>query len=145
MAKTLTEMAAEIVKAQAGVTRMSADELSEALAKTYDSLRRIEGREEGIPAEMPSSEAAAVTVEPAASIQRNRIICLECGKEFKQLSRSHLRSHGMTPRDYKKKYGLKASQALTAKSLSAKRRKTAKERGLGEKLAAARRSRKKKE
>jgi hypothetical protein len=35
MAKSLTEIAADIVTAQAGVTRMSAEELSEALAKTY--------------------------------------------------------------------------------------------------------------
>lgn len=144
MAKTLTEMVADIVTAQAGVARMSADELSEALTKTYDSLKRLKDFEEGISAEMPAVAAAAVVMEPKASIQRNKIICLECGKEFKQLSRSHLRSHAMTPKEYKKKHNLKASQALTAKSLSAKRRKTAKERGLGEKLAAARKSRKKK-
>ena len=47
MAKTLTEMTADIVKAQAGVTRMSAEELSEALAKTYDSLKRVKNLEEG--------------------------------------------------------------------------------------------------
>ena len=144
MAKTLTEMAADIVAAQAGVTRMSAEELSEALTKAYESLRRIKSLEEGMVSEMPATGAAAVLMEPKASIQRNRIICLECGKEFKQLSKSHLRSHGLTPKDYKKKHNLKASQALTAKSLSAKRRKTAKERGLGEKLASARKKRKKK-
>lgn len=144
MAKTLTEMAADIVAAQAGVTRMLAEEMSEALTRTYDSLRKIKGLEEGIAAEMPAAGAAVVAMEPKASIQRNKIICLECGKEFKQLSRSHLKSHGLTPKDYRKKHGLKAGQALTAKALSAKRRKTAKERGLGEKLAAARKSRKKK-
>jgi predicted transcriptional regulator len=101
MAKTLTEMAADIVTAQAGVTRMSSEEMSEALAKAYDSLRRIKGLEEGVVAEMPVSEAAAI--EPKTSIQRNKIICLECGKEFKQLSRSHLRSHGLTPKEYKKR------------------------------------------
>lgn len=144
MAKTLTELAADIVKAQAGVTRMSADELSEALTKTYDSLKRMKGQEEGVAAGISVSEAAAVAMEPKASIQRNKIICLECGKEFKQLSRSHLKSHALTPKEYKKKHGFKANQALTARSLSAKRRKTAKERGLGEKLAAARKRRRKK-
>jgi predicted transcriptional regulator len=144
MAKTLTEMAAEIVAAQAGVTRMSADELSEGLTKTYHSLKRIKDLDEGLITGIPPSGAASVVMEPKASIQRNKIICLDCGKEFKQLSRSHLKSHGLTPKEYKQKYNLKASQALTAKSLSAKRRKTAKERGLGEKLAAARKSRRKK-
>ncbi|NIQ39979.1 MAG: transcriptional regulator [Proteobacteria bacterium] len=144
MAKTLTELAADIVTAQAGVTRMSAEELSEALTKTYESLKRIKDREAGIAAEIPISDAAAAAMDPRASIQRNRVICLECGKTFKQLSRTHLGSHGLNPKEYKQKHGFKATQALTAKSLSAKRRRTAKERGLGKKLAAARKSRRKK-
>jgi predicted transcriptional regulator len=55
-----------------------------------------------------------------------------------------LATHDLTPKEYRKKHGLKTNQALTAKSLSAKRRKTAKERGLGDKMAAARKKRKKK-
>jgi predicted transcriptional regulator len=137
-------MAADIITAQAGVTRMSAEELSEALAKIYDSLKRIKDQEEGVVQEIPALGVSAVTIEPKASIQQNKVICLECGKEFKQLSKSHLKSHTLTPKEYKKKHGFKANQALTAKSLSAKRRKTAKERGLGEKLAAARKRRVKK-
>ncbi len=144
MAKTLTEMAADIVRAQAGVARMSSEELSEALIKAYESLKRIKDQEERGGVEIPISEAAAIAIEPKASIQRNKVICLECGKEFKQLSRTHLSTHGLTPREYKKKHGFKASQALTATSLSARRRKTAKERGLGKKLAAARRGKRKK-
>ena len=144
MAKSLTEMAAGIVTAQAGVTRMSAEELSEALTKSYESLKRIKDHEEGVATEIPALGAAAVAIEPKASIQQNRVICLECGKEFKQLSRSHLKFHALTPKEYKKKHGLKATQALTAKSLSARRRKTAKEHGLAEKLATARKKRGKK-
>ncbi len=123
---------------------MSAEELSEALTKTYASLRRVRDQEEGVATAIPPSGGAAVIMEPAASIQRNKVICLECGKEFKQLSRSHLKSHALLPKEYKKKHGFKASQALTATSLSAKRRKVAKQRGLGEKLAAARKKRTKK-
>jgi predicted transcriptional regulator len=142
MEKSLTEMAADIVTAQARATRMSAEEVSDALTKAYESLKRIKDQEEGIAPEIPVT--GAVAIEPRASIQQNKIICLECGREFKQLSRSHLKSHTLTPKEYRKKHGLKASQALTAKSLSAKRRKTAKERGLGQKLAAARKKRGKK-
>lgn len=138
MAKTLTEMAADIITAQARVTRMSADELADALTKTYESLKTVQDLEQGVPA--PTTPAT----EPMASIQQNKVICLECGKEFKQLSKSHLKSHTLSPKEYKKKHGFKATQALTSKSLSAKRRKVAKERGLGQKLAAARKKRAKK-
>jgi predicted transcriptional regulator len=139
MAKTLTEMTAEIVRAAAGVARMSGGELSNALMAVYDSLKAISDREQDLAAEKP--EAKPVAIEPKGSIQQNKIICLECGREFKQLSRSHLVSHGLTPREYKKKHGFKPTQALTAKSLSAKRRKVARDRGLGQKLAAARKGR----
>jgi predicted transcriptional regulator len=45
---------------------------------------------------------------------------------------------GFQAREYKKKYGFPSKQALAAKSLSAQRRKRAKELGLGERLKRAR-------
>jgi predicted transcriptional regulator len=127
MAKTLTEMAADIVTAQASHTAMSADEMGDALTKTFDSLKSIKSMEEG-------TEAEPAAMDPKKSIQRTKVICLECGKEFKQLGNRHLKEHGMDHKEYRKKYGFSARQPLTAKTLSAKRRKTAKELGLGEKL-----------
>ena len=143
MEKPLIEMAAEIVKAQAGITRMTPEELDATLRRTYESLKGLKAREEGGVAEMPVTKARAVVV-PTDSIQQNKIICLECGKEFKQLSKTHLASHGLTAKEYKKKHGFKANQGLAAKSLSASRRKVAKKLGLGQKLAAARKKRGKK-
>ena len=57
------------------------------------------------------------------------------------LSRSHLSGHALTAREYKQKYGFSLGQPLTAKSLSAARRKTAIDMGLGQKMAAARKKR----
>jgi predicted transcriptional regulator len=143
MAKTLTELAADIIKAQAGVTRMSTEELSEALTKTYESLKTIKEKEDLGTEAISVSDSAAIAMKPKASIQQNKVICLECGKAFKQLSKTHLETHGLMPTEYRKKHGFRAGQALTAKSLSAKRRKTAREHGLGKKLAAARKRRRK--
>lgn len=138
MAKSLVEMAAEIIAAQASQSRMTPEEITEGLQKIYAALQRIHSQEEGGP-EAIGEKAPRPT--PSASIQRNKIICLECGREFKQLSKSHLASHGLTPKSYKQKYSISLGTPLTAKSLSAKRRKMAKERGLGEKLAQARKKR----
>ncbi len=138
MAKSLVEMAAEIIAAQASQSRMTPDEITEGLQKTYEALQRIQGREEGAPEAVTEKISR---IAPSASIQRSKIICLGCGREFKQLSKRHLASHGLTPRSYKEKYGIPMATALTAKSLSAKRRRIAKERGLGEKLAQARKKR----
>ena len=134
MGKSLTEMASEIVAAQASHTVMAADEMVAALKKTFDALKNIKTIEEGGP------EADAPPVEPRKSIQRNYIINLEDGKKYKQLTTRTLAKYGLTPAEYRKKWGFSARQPLAAKALSAKRRKTAKALGLGEKLQKARKA-----
>ena len=134
MGKSLTEMASEIVAAQASHAVMGADEMVAALKKTFDALKNIKTIEEGGP------EADAPPVEPRKSIQRNYIINLEDGKKYKQLTTRTLAKFGLTPAEYRKKWGFSTRQPLAAKALSAKRRKTAKALGLGEKLQKARKA-----
>jgi predicted transcriptional regulator len=134
MAKTLTEMAAEIVAAQASHAVMASDDMVGALKKTFEALKNIKTIEEGGP------EAEAPPVDPKKSIQRNYIINLEDGKKYKQLTARTLAKFGLTPAEYRKKWGFSPRQPLAAKSLSAKRRKTAKALGLGEKLQLARKA-----
>jgi predicted transcriptional regulator len=127
-------MAAEIVAAQSSHAVMASDEMVAALKKTFDALKNIKTIEEAGP------EAEAPAVEPKKSIQRNYIINLEDGKKYKQLTTRTLAKFGLTPAEYRKKYGFTARQPLAAKALSAKRRKTAKALGLGEKLQIARKA-----
>ena len=134
MAKSLTEMAAEIVAAQASHAVMAADDMVGALNKTFDALKNIKTIEEGGP------DADAPPVDPKKSIQRNYIVNLEDGKKYKQLTARTLAKFELTPAEYRKKWGFKARQPLAAKALSAKRRKTAKALGLGEKLQEARKA-----
>jgi predicted transcriptional regulator len=136
MAKSLTEMAADIVAAQASHSLMSSDEMGAALKKTFEALQCIQCIEE-FAAEMVA-EPQPVAIDPKKSIRRNKVFCLECGKEFRQLTNRHLKEHGIDSKEYRKKWGFSARQPLSAKLLTAKRRKTAKELGLGEKLKKAR-------
>lgn len=85
--------------------------------------------------------AAAAFADPLDSIQAEKIFCLECGREFKQISHTHLAGHGMTPKDYRKKYHLPAKQPLTSRSLSEKRKQSAVESGLGSRLKSLREAR----
>ena len=140
MPKSLVEMASEIVAAQAGHTPMSPEEISEVVRRVFEILKSLQAMEVG-QAENSHDEATE-KISPQDSIQRNRVICLVCGKEFKLLSNRHLALHGLTSRDYKLKYGLPLRQALSAKSLTMARRRIAKEKGLGAKLVAYRRSKK---
>ena len=139
MAKSLVEMASEIVAAQARQAPMSPDDISTGVKKVFAILQQLQALEAGMLGASEGEVAGKLT--PQDSIQRNRVICLECHREFKLLSNRHLALHGMNSREYKLKYGLPLRQALSAKSLTLTRRKIAKEKGLGEKLVAHRRRR----
>jgi predicted transcriptional regulator len=141
MNKKLLELAAELVQAQASNTRMSAEEIETALMRTYNTLLKMQvAEQEGKSVEIVAvpgdgtEEAPAQAPDPSKSIQKNKVICLECGAEFKQLTANHLRSHQLSPREYKRKWGFPLKQPLTAKLLTASRSKSAKKRGLPPKL-----------
>ncbi|MBI5556129.1 MAG: MucR family transcriptional regulator [Deltaproteobacteria bacterium] len=134
MSKSLVEMAAEIVKAQCTSTSMSVEDVGLSLQNTYSVLQSLQAKEISVEAavagEEHKEENAAVDVTPEKSILKNKIICLECGQSFKLLSPKHLDSHGLTGREYRKKYGFPLKQPLCAKALSERRKKAGKDRGV---------------
>jgi len=134
MPKSLVEMASEIVVAQASHTSMSSEDISEGVRQVFEVLQSLQAVEAGMLGS-DGSEGTAL-LKPLDSIQRNRVICLECHKDFKLLPSRHLTLHGLTSRDYKLKYGLPLRQPLCAKSLTQARRRIAKEKELGAKLVA---------
>lgn len=71
----------------------------------------------------------AVPVED--SIQQDYLVCLEDGKKMKMLRRYLMTSYGMTPEQYRKRWGLPRDYPMTAPSYSEKRSGLAKESGLG--------------
>ncbi|MEJ2430779.1 MAG: MucR family transcriptional regulator [Deltaproteobacteria bacterium] len=140
MAKTLTQMAADIVAAQASHVSMSADEMDTALTKVFEALSEIKALEELVPAEIVDDKLARLRAKPMKSIQKNYVVNLEDGSKFKQLTAKTLAKFGLTAKEYRKKWGFPARQALSAKTLSERRRNTAKAIGLADKLTAARKS-----
>lgn len=147
MSKSLLEMAADIVKSQCTSTSMTADDIGASLQNTFSVLQSLQANEisaEAGQAADSKDQAPAVELTPEKSIQKNKIICLECGESFKQLSPKHLASHGLTGREYRQKYGFALRQPLCAKSLSERRKKAGKERGVPENLLKAIAERKKK-
>jgi predicted transcriptional regulator len=85
----------------------------------------------GIKSVSETGEAAgtppAPAVDPKKAIRDKSIDCLECGKRFKVITQKHLATHGLTPSEYKEKWGYPKSQALVCKSLQRERRKKMKE------------------
>jgi predicted transcriptional regulator len=129
MSKTLVEMTAEIIQSQISSKQMTTDEIKTALTETFQALKSLQDTESGCAVD-PEGEVTAQAVDPKKSIQKNKVVCLECGQEFKMLSPKHLRSHGLVAKEYRKKYGFSARQPLCAKALSEKRSASGKERGI---------------
>lgn len=73
----------------------------------------------------------AVTVRKSLASQ-DHILSMIDGKPYRTLTR-HLSSNGLTPADYRERYGLKPDYPMTAPSYSEARRAMAKKIGLGRK------------
>ncbi len=144
MSKSLVEMTAELIQSQISGKDMTIDEVKSALNDTYQTLKTLQDAE--MTGQGVEDGPTKPVMDPKRSIQKNKVICLECGQEFKMLSPKHLKSHGLTSKEYRKKYGFSARQPLCAKSLSERRSKSGKERGLPANLrkAIAARTKKKK-
>lgn len=111
------KQAIEIVKAQAAVRNMNEEEITSMIRSLAESIR---GVADGT---APASESEPA-VDPKNAIREKSIICCECGKSFKVLTKRHLGTHGLTPDEYREKWGYKKGTSLVAKSLARDRRKT---------------------
>ena len=131
---TLFEMTTEIVRAHAGSTQMTTEEMIEELHKVHAALQALES---GRPA---AEEKPALTVKQA--FKKDEVICMVCGKGgMKTLKRHLAQAHGLKPGQYRKQFGIPSTQSLSARSYSEARRRMAEERGLGDVLAKARAAR----
>src|SRR5205823_14813596 len=68
---------------------------------------------------------------PICSVQRDAVICLECGWKGKMLRRHLSTRHGLTGEQYLKRWNLQSDHPLTAPTYSEQRSTLAKELGLG--------------
>jgi len=111
------KQAIEIVKAQASVRNMKEDEITSMIKALASSIREVA---EGAVFAIETEPA----IDPKKAIKERSVICCECGKSFKVLTKRHLITHGLTPEQYKEKYGYKKGTSLVAKSLARSRRET---------------------
>jgi predicted transcriptional regulator len=138
---TLVEMATDVVVAQIRVGLCPPDVIAQLLHSTHTTLLAL-SRREATPLKQGERGAealetlAALRQRPLATLQCTQVICLECGKGYRLLSSRHLVLHGLTAQGYKKKWHIPLTQALSAKSLTKRRRRKAKARDAGQYLAA---------
>ncbi|TPN81008.1 transcriptional regulator [Mesorhizobium sp. CU2] len=125
----LVGLTADIVSAYVSKNAVPVAGLPELIALVHSSLSGV-GHPVGV--EQPKQEPA---VNPRRSVTPDYIICLEDGKKFKSLKR-HLGVHyGLTPDEYRAKWGLKSDYPMVAPNCAAQRSALAKSSGLGRKSA----------
>ena len=89
----------------------------------------------GATTEMVEEPTEFVPVVPVrSSVKPDYIVSLINGRKFKTLKR-HLALHGLTPGEYRERYGLKSDYPMVAPSYSERRREVARQVGLGRKPA----------
>ena len=127
----LTELTASIVGAYVSNNPVPVAELPNVIASVYQSISNI------------GAKPAAVVEEvktPAVAIKRsvtpNYLISLEDGKKYQSLKR-HLSGLGLTPDEYRAKWGLAKDYPMVSPSYSQRRSELAKKLGLGRKPGAA--------
>lgn len=127
----LLALTAEIVAAHVSNNRLEAAELPALIRQVYGTLAGIDGN--GAPA--ANNNKAAERPAPAVAVKKSvlpdYIICLEDGKKLKMLKR-HLMSHyGLTPEQYRERWGLPADYPMVAPNYALQRQALAKKIGLG--------------
>jgi len=137
---TLLEMATEIVSAHASTTTMTKEELIAEIASVYQALAAIE-KGEAVGTEAQVQEAGPA-VSKKKAFGKDKVYCMICGKGMKTLTRHLKTAHDLKPGQYRKQFGIPSKQSLAAKSYSESRRQMALDKGLGDKLAAARAAKK---
>ena len=124
------QMTTQVVAAYVGHNNVGETQIPDVIKSVYASLAGLTGQAAlgAKPRQKP-----AVTVKK--SITADYLICLEDGKKLKMLKR-HLRtSYGLSPEEYRAKWGLGSDYPMVAPNYAKQRSAFAKKIGLGKRAA----------
>ena len=123
----LLSLTSSIVAAHVSNNSVPTAELPSLIREVYQTLSGVEA----------PGAAPAVELTPAVPVKKSvapsHIICLECGKSGKVLKRHINSAHGLSPDEYRERWGLPSDYPMVAPDYSKLRSKRAKQIGLGRK------------
>ena len=126
---TNTTIAAEIVAAYVSNNSVAAADLPALIGDVHSALVRI-AKGAFAPAPVEAKPIPAVPIRK--SVTPDFIVCLEDGQKFRSLKRHLSAKYGMTPDEYRAKWGLPDDYPVTAPNYAAQRSALAKASGLGQ-------------
>jgi len=128
-----TELTSDIVSAYVSKNNVPTGDLPALIASIHGALSQLN---------QPQHEAAPKHEPPMPwkkAIKPEHIISFEDGRPYKSLKR-HLSSRGLTPDQYRNKWGLPSSFPMVSPNYSAARSELAKKLGLGQARKGAKKS-----
>lgn len=125
-AETLITLTSDIVAAHVSNNSVSAEEVTSLIQNVYGALA-------GLGAEPQPDEKLQPAVSVRSSVKSDHLVCLEDGKKMKMLKRHLMTDHGLTPAEYRARWGLANDYPMVAPEYAEKRRVLAKQIGLGRK------------
>lgn len=120
-----TALAADIVSAYVANNSVRAADLPDLIASVHTSLTKI-----GAPTPTAEPEKPTPPVPIRRTVTPDHIVSLEDGRPYKTLKR-HLAGRGLTPEQYRAKWGLPTDYPMVAANYAAQRSQLAKDSGLG--------------
>ncbi len=124
--ETLLSQTANIVASYVAKTSVPVGELPQLIQQVHGTLAGIELKPKPF-----------VTIKK--SVTPNHIICLECGRKAQMLKQHLSLAHGLTPEEYRQKWGLPSDYPIVAPKHARQRSEMAKKFGLGRKPKKGRR------
>ena len=124
------QMTTKVVSAYVGHNSVGETQIPEVIKSVYASLAGLDGH-----TELGAKAKQKPAVPIKKSITDDYVICLEDGKKFKMLKR-HLRTtYGLSPEDYRARWGLGSDYPMVAPNYAKWRSAFAKQIGLGKRRA----------
>jgi len=122
---TLTRLTADVVAAYLETNTLTPGEIAPLIQSVHGTLQSLRAGAAALP---PPAKLTAAQVRK--SITSDGLVSFEDGRRYKHLRR-HLTARGMTPAEYRAKWGLPAEYPLVSPDYSAARSAIAKAAGLG--------------
>jgi predicted transcriptional regulator len=126
------ELAAEIVSAYVSNNSVPTSELPALIASVHASLAFVANS-----STTQSEQSLQPPVPIKSTVKPDYILSLEDGRKYKSMKR-HLTGRGLTPQQYREKWGLRPDYPMVAPNYSKARSEMARSMGLGQKMAAGR-------
>jgi predicted transcriptional regulator len=134
MPDDILKLTAEVVISHASMSELTTQELVAEIKEVYVVLSSLEsGEAQEIAAPEMAPEGVKKPPIPLKNIVKDKyVVCLECLKKMRTLKAHIRKAHGLTPKEYFKRFDLDPKKyPLVCKEYSAQRSKMAKDRNFG--------------